>query len=331
MIIHAPRKFCRSTRRYLGPGLLLAAAISLLCSTATADPRRMLRELEPSVVHIFATVGVRKQSGTGIIISPGGHIVTNHHVVRPYGNTASKYSVWLSGSAPDKRYPAKLVRAYPKLDLAVLKIEAGKLKPARLSGGKDASVEKGATVFAIGFPGALQRFGGRVEATVTSGIISRHIDGSWTPDGPKLQIIQHTAPTNPGNSGGPIVNGCGQVVGVNTQREVAYLILPSGIPLMTDSIQGIFYASDIAELIKKIEKEKINLNIDHRKCRILFGYYTKNFWTYIFLLFVLVILLISVFLTRTGLRRSRVLVVLLRAGRGTRQGIRGIGRIFRRH
>lgn len=330
MISFMPCKIPGSTRRHLSLGILLASSLSLLCPTASADPRGMLRALEPSVVHIFATVGVRKQSGTGIVVSRDGYIVTNFHVVRPYGNTASSYSVWLSGGAPDKRYPAKLVYSYPKLDLAVLKVEAEKLKPARLAGGKDTAVEKGATVFAIGFPGVIQRFGGRVDATVTSGIVSRHIEGSWSPDGPKLRIIQHTAPINPGNSGGPIVNGCGQVVGVNTQREVAYIILPTGIPLMTDNIQGIFYASHVSEMIEKLGNEKINLNIDRRNCRILFGFYTKNYWTYIFLLLLAAILLSLVLYSMMGQRRNRVLVVLLQAGRGTRRGIRGIGRIFRR-
>ena len=320
----------RQWARRLMSGLLVAVSVTAFSSSVVADPRKMLRELEPGVVHILATFGPRKQSGTGIIVSRTGHIVTNFHVVNQYGTSAGRYSVWLSGRGSDKRYPAKLVRSFPKLDLAVLKIDAGSLKPVSLSGTREARPEKGATVFAIGFPGTTQRFGGKIEATVTSGIISRHIDGSWTPDGPKLLILQHTAPTNPGNSGGPIVNGCGQVVGINTQREIAYLILPSGIPLMTDNIQGIFYASHISALIDALKNDKILQNIDRARCRIFFGFYTKHYLELWFFLVFIVLVLSILAASLIGLKRDRAFVVLLRAGRGTGRGIRSFRKLFRR-
>lgn len=312
--------------KFLALGIL-ASAVPAVVAPSAADPRRMLRKLEPSVVHIFSTVGVRTQSGTGIVVSRNGHIVTNFHVISQHGRSDGRHTIWLSGRDSDKRHPAKLVKAFPKLDLAVLKTDARMQSPAALSGSEAARPEKGSTIFAIGFPGATKRFGGEMEATVTSGIVSRHIHGSWSPDGPKLWILQHSAPTNPGNSGGPVVNGCGQVVGINTRREVAYIILPNGVALVTDNIQGIFYASHISTLITALDKEGIDLNIDSRKCEIFFGFYTKNYTElWIFTVFaILAIILLMYSLARRN--RGRVRIVLLRAGRRTGQGI---GRIFRR-
>jgi serine protease Do len=143
--------------------------------------------------------------GSGVIIDRDGHIVTNNHVIEG----ASAITVRLHGG---REYPAAVVGADPETDLAVIRIDAGELMPARL--GDSDSLEVGEWVLAIGNP-----FG--LDHTVTAGIVSAK--------GRRMNIIrdargyvgyedfiQTDAAINPGNSGGPLINLDGEVVGINT-------------------------------------------------------------------------------------------------------------------
>jgi putative serine protease PepD len=144
--------------------------------------------------------------GSGWVYDSSGHIVTNDHVVAG----ASKISV---AFADGSKYSAKVVGTDPSTDLAVLKVEAPSSKLHPLSVGDSGSLEVGDGVVAIGAP-----FG--LDETVTSGIVSalnRDISSqnNFTISG----AIQTDAAINHGNSGGPLLNMQGQVVGVTTQIE----------------------------------------------------------------------------------------------------------------
>jgi serine protease Do len=137
--------------------------------------------------------------GSGVIVSPNGYILTNNHVVEG----ASKLEVRLSD---DRKFEAKVVGTDPKIDVAVLKIEASGLMPARI--GDSSVMEVGDWVIAIGSPFGLNQ-------TVTSGIISathREEVGITQYD----DFIQTDAAINPGNSGGPLLNLRGEIIGINT-------------------------------------------------------------------------------------------------------------------
>jgi len=137
--------------------------------------------------------------GSGVIVSPNGYILTNNHVV----DGASKLEVRLSD---DRKFEAKVVGTDPKIDIAVLKIEASGLLPARI--GDSAVMEVGDWVIAIGSPFGLSQ-------TVTTGIISathREEVGITHYD----DFLQTDAAINPGNSGGPLLNLRGEVIGINT-------------------------------------------------------------------------------------------------------------------
>jgi serine protease Do len=137
--------------------------------------------------------------GSGFIISSSGIIVTNNHVV----NQAKTVSVTL---ADGSTYPAKVLGTDSRTDLAVLKISAGKPLPY-VELGDSANVEPGEWVVAMGNPFGL---GG----SVTAGIVSAL--GRDIGDGPYDRFIQVDAPINEGNSGGPLFDQSGQVIGVNT-------------------------------------------------------------------------------------------------------------------
>ena len=137
--------------------------------------------------------------GAGFIINSNGTIVTNNHVVKD----AKSVMVTLSDG---DNYPAKIIGTDPKTDLAVLKIETKKPLPyVELGDSKD--VEAGQWVVAVGNPFGLGN-------TVTAGIVSAL--GRDIGDGPYDRFIQTDAPINEGNSGGPLLNQKGQVIGVNT-------------------------------------------------------------------------------------------------------------------
>ncbi len=137
--------------------------------------------------------------GSGFVIDEEGHIVTNAHVI----DRADEINVTLSDG---RSLPATLIGADKKLDLALLKIEAGDSLPNVRFGDSD-NLQVGEWVMAIGNP-----FG--LEQTVTAGIVSAK--GRVIGAGPYDDFIQTDASINPGNSGGPLFNIDGEVVGINT-------------------------------------------------------------------------------------------------------------------
>ena len=137
--------------------------------------------------------------GSGFIISSSGIIVTNNHVVKD----AKSVRVTLSNGSS---YPAKVLGTDPRTDLAVLKIDTGRPLPY-VELGNSADVEPGEWVIAMGNP-----FG--LDGTVTAGVVSAL--GRDIGDGPYDRFIQIDAPINKGNSGGPLFDQQGQVIGINT-------------------------------------------------------------------------------------------------------------------
>ena len=165
-----------------------------------AEPKAEGPEQQPGVPN---PPDERRSSGSGFLIREDGYLVTNAHVV----GDAERIQVRLSDG---RRFDAKLVGLDERVDLALLKIEATGLPVAQL--GDSNRTRVGEFVLALGHP-----FG--LEQTVSFGIVSRK-GAPIQVASPGFEFIQTDAAVNPGNSGGPLVNMAGEVVGVNSMAAV---------------------------------------------------------------------------------------------------------------
>lgn len=167
-------------------------------------------------------------SGSGIVISKDGYIVTNAHVLQSDGY----HTVITNG---DKKYDAKIIGRDTKTDIAVIKVTADDLKPAELGNSDETIV--GETVIAVGNPAGLS-------FTVTDGIVShigRKIRGKNN-TGFEMECIQTNAEISPGNSGGALVNMYGQVIGITSSK------------LVSSTLEGLGFAISINEALPIIEE-----------------------------------------------------------------------------
>jgi len=311
--------------------VLAAASFVTATPAAAIEPQTVAKRLEASVVRVL-TVGEGGQvSGSGMVVSRKGHVATAYHVIRPHIKNQWKIFVVVRGNAAENRRPAKLVKAYPGEDLAVLKVEGLARRPVRLNDRDSGRPFKGTTIFAIGILDAGSRLGAGIDTSFTTGTVSRVFTGSWEEKGPRIRIIQHTAPTNRGNSGGPVVNACGQVVGVNTQREIAVILLPGGIPIVTDFIQGVYFASHSSVLVAKLKELNIGYSGIRATCRHFLGVASTNFRLYgvIAVLITILLLAFAITLLFRGPRQP-VIRIFVGFGYAMKNGAKAVGRLVRK-
>jgi S1-C subfamily serine protease len=189
----------------------------------TIDVAAIYRRSAPGVVQIVSTTrgaastdifgdpvpgATQRALGSGFVIDKDGHIVTNYHVVR------GASSIEVSFSNQETR-SAKVVGTDPSTDLAVLKVDVDAKALTPLSLADSDEVQVGDPVVAIGNPFGLER-------TVTAGIVSALQREVSAPNDYTIDhVIQTDAPINSGNSGGPLIDAQGRVIGVNSQIETA--------------------------------------------------------------------------------------------------------------
>ena len=163
--------------------------------------QEIYQRVNPSVVTVLAQLDGSVSVGTGVIFRSDGYILTNHHVLAGGRDCSITLDTGQS-------YEARYVAGDERNDLAVLKVELTGL-PAAVFGDSD-RLAVGDSVYAIGNP-----LGVELRGTLTDGIVSAINRDVWV-DGRTMTLIQTNAALNSGNSGGPLINAYGQVVGINT-------------------------------------------------------------------------------------------------------------------
>lgn len=216
------------------------AEVPLILPDNNSGIVEVVEQVMPAVVgvnkHIYLSPGIEQsleevESGSGVIISEDGYIVTNHHVVED--------ADWITVVLPGKgSYEAELVGSDALTDLALLKIEATGL--LHISFGNSDQIRVGETVLAFGNPL------GYFQQSVTAGIISAvkrqvRVPGSEY----AYTFVQTDALVNPGNSGGPLVNSKGETIGINTAKISLAGVEGIGLSIPSNTVQRVI--KDIIE------------------------------------------------------------------------------------
>jgi S1-C subfamily serine protease len=204
----------------LGSGALIAAGCG--SSSSKLTPEQLIKQVTPSVVRIQGPEG----GGTGFVVDAARQLVlTNAHVVAGKNGAALKAQV---GNETGTTTPVRIVAVSPCDDLAVVKLVNPVPHLKALALGTNAKVTPGESVTVMGFPGSLQSGSGSGQAdtvvpntgTVSQANIQVNTNSSepnFDPNLPAYQsMIVHQAPVNHGDSGGPLLNAEGEVIGINT-------------------------------------------------------------------------------------------------------------------
>jgi len=232
-------------------------------------PRPSLAEFDidkvkNSVVRIFVkrTKDGRTAtwSASGFVINDQGDIVTNHHVIQDAEKIEVPDGAW------DKVLTAEVVWSSADVDLAVIRVKSLRRPAVPLALPEP---KRGSAVWAVGFPAVgdslVRRAEGRptLVATVTSGVVGKIFLGGHTTDRKTFRrMIQHSAETNGGNSGGPLFNACHEVIGVHTygKRTVLEVVKDkrTGKNIAVGrTAHGIFNGSHVSVLIANLKAQKI--------------------------------------------------------------------------
>jgi len=244
--------------------------ILLLLSLAIYGPSLMAQNIaadaDKSVVYVAVYEGGKfAGNGSGFVIAPNV-VVTNWHVA------GERQVLILNPGKKDKVKPYKVQKLWGSKDLDVvfLLVENLPLKPIPIA---DKVPQKGHDVVSIGYPGAAEGsvdYEG-VESTLTRGVIGRVLDGAWSngaggSDKQSFKILQHNASINKGNSGGPLLDSCGRVVGVNTKKAYSVVTNIDAVTGVTSQTEGIFYATSIDSLIKQLQVIGIQPIVEKSTC-----------------------------------------------------------------
>ncbi len=216
-------------------------------ATANVAGKKVLTASEVYAANLNSVVGINGNvttnvwgqtvsnavSGSGFVISEDGYILTNYHVIKGVSNITVFFS-------DDTSYDATVVGDEEDNDIAVLKIDAKGLKPIVL--GDSSSITVGENVYAIGNPL------GELTFTLTGGLVSAKDRSVTNSDGTAINMIQTDTAINSGNSGGPLFDQYGQVIGVVSAKL-------SGSGNSTASVEGLGFAipvNDVREMVTSI-------------------------------------------------------------------------------
>jgi hypothetical protein len=264
-------------------GLAALAVATVALSLAPAPARALdVKKLDRTVVrvqHIFLYKGreILGVHGTGFVLNDDGYVVTNYHVIDVGGKMPAgvrPLSIVIPDGSWSNRLKATVAWSNKAYDLAILQVPGLKRPHVVLSAAPWQKLEKGASVFAFGFPKAGDTTGATLETSFTRGDISKTEEARGTQEGALQPIVQHTASLNPGNSGGPLFNACGEVVAINTFAAQSTFQLTKGAGGQTvahgPAVSGVYYSPHVSALLRFLttdeQLKKIRFDSDSDVC-----------------------------------------------------------------
>ncbi len=232
------------------------------------------KDVDKSVVLILGVKdGKVVGSGSGFVVSKDV-VVTNHHVA----NERELVVLTPGVDTSIKLYEATKLWGSKEYDLQFLQVKnlPSAALPIAVGG-----LKKGQEIIAIGYPGVADQeivSHNAVESTLSKGVVGRLLDGSWYKNQQQFSIIQHSASINQGNSGGPLLDLCGRVVGINTRKAFSEIVVTRG-GAITSQTEGIFFASGSKILVELLRENKINFSEKSDQClNPSIENKTDNFW-----------------------------------------------------
>ena len=227
---------------------------AMVCFPSVSSSSDNIEEMDSSVVRVLVSVPGDFGTGSGVLISDSGHVLTNAHVVE----NALKIMV-LSGSGDSyQEHLASVVWINRDSDLAVLLAHNIKSNPAIIS---NIIPNKGSRIYAIGFPSVADQISGNsalIESTLTEGVVGRVYRAPAENENVTVETIQHSAQINPGNSGGGLFNECGHLVGINTALAKS-TIEKDGDEYFVRQNSGMGLAVSVSEILPILKENNINI------------------------------------------------------------------------
>ena len=240
---------------FLASALFLAG--SIVHAATELEAEAFADKVQPAVVRIISETGDGTSKASGFVLNTDGYIATNQHAVAGGLTVTVRQGV--------RSAPADLVWQSESLDLAVLRTSLSALGTVVLALSTPEAFDE---VITVGFPEVADAIHASAseEPSVSKGHVGRTVQrGIWKNGDKELRIIQHTAAITVGNSGGPLLDTCGRVIGVNTAggRTIGLTVEGAQIKERT----GIFWASHIAELAEKLDSAGIAYESDDEPCQ----------------------------------------------------------------
>jgi hypothetical protein len=232
--------------------MLFRLLILLLLPLALFSANGKILESSKSVIRVISVLNDKSMAtGTAFCINKDGYFLTNAHVVDRAKSVFAVMSTY--------KYDVEVIKKLDNVDLAILRIRNTGLDPLTFAYKSNINVTD--KVSSIGFPGAADKSDDLDElttVTINSGIIGKLTKinlsiRNRSANALRSDVVQHDAAVNHGNSGGPLVNECGHVVGVNVQKGLNLNRSDAQI-IAGDVVQGIFYAIDV-DIAKKALRE----------------------------------------------------------------------------
>ncbi len=259
--------------KYMFISALAGFIFTVTAMPAGAENSALVSKLDEGVVRIISYQEVQQKlepvgTGSGFVVA-GGIVVTNRHVV----DDAAKVAVMQKRGDIFDLHDAEVLWSSSEVDLAIIRSKNVRGTPAKIS---TVVPEKGAKVLAIGFPGKADDispvqseaswFRNLAESTITQGIIGRKVTTNLVENGQEIELLQHNAQVNKGNSGGPLFNECGEVIGVNTIKAASEIVMDDDRPRVSPT-EGVYWAVTASNLANALRSKNIEFTPIDTECR----------------------------------------------------------------